>query len=181
MRELKYAILGLVSRGPVSGYDITKHFNDSLSKFWEANHSQIYPELKRLVDEGMVEYKVTIQGEKLEKKLYTITPLGHEELMDWLFTDEPLGPIPKDTFRLRLYFCENLSQAEVNTVINGQYTRRLKRLKSLEMTLESVGGIPEIHSPVLGDRLLVKGGILRERAYIEWLHECAEVFGVALY
>ena len=76
MRNLKYAILGLVNRKPLTGYDITKAFNEGLVEFWYAKHSQIYPELKRLTDEDLISYETIIQGEKLEKKLYTITPKG---------------------------------------------------------------------------------------------------------
>ena len=143
MRELKYAILGLVNRTPVSGYDITKHFKDTLAKFWEAKHSQIYPELKRLVDEGMVEYRVAIQGEKLEKKLYSITEKGHQELMEWLAMDEPLGPVPKDVFRLRLYFCENLKRQEVLRLVHSQIERRRQRLGALEASAHAFSEPPE--------------------------------------
>ena len=45
MRTLKYAILGLLMRSPVTGYDIAKEFGDGLGCFWSAKHSQIYPEL----------------------------------------------------------------------------------------------------------------------------------------
>ncbi|MBR6512798.1 MAG: PadR family transcriptional regulator, partial [Clostridia bacterium] len=64
MRNLKYAILGLVNREPMTGYDIKKAFEDrALTSFWHAEHSQIYPELKRLVDEGMVSFDTDIRGE----------------------------------------------------------------------------------------------------------------------
>ena len=73
MRTLKYAILGLISRMPMTGYDITGEFNNNqLANFWYAKHSQVYPELGRLVDEGLLTCQVVIQGEKMEKKLYTI-------------------------------------------------------------------------------------------------------------
>ena len=76
MRNLKYAILGLVNREPMTGYDIKKAFEGrALTSFWHAEHSQIYPELKKLVEEGMLTYDTDIRGEKMEKKLYTITPL----------------------------------------------------------------------------------------------------------
>ena len=49
MRTLKYAILGLINREPMSGYDITREFNNNdLANFWYAKHSQVYPELARL-------------------------------------------------------------------------------------------------------------------------------------
>ncbi len=48
MRTLKYAILGLLNRNPMTGYDIVKEFNFQLAEFWNAKHSQIYPELKKI-------------------------------------------------------------------------------------------------------------------------------------
>ena len=67
MRVLKYAILGLLNRQPMTGYDIGKEFNYELSEFWHAKHSQIYTELKRLHDEGLVTYDIEISGDILEK------------------------------------------------------------------------------------------------------------------
>ncbi|MDC7125881.1 MAG: PadR family transcriptional regulator, partial [Spirochaetales bacterium] len=100
MGELKYAILGLLNQRDLTGYDIRKEFKENISSFWDAKHSQIYPELKNLLNEKKVEYEIVIQGEKLEKKLYHITKLGQDELLEWLKTDgEPIS-IPKETFRL---------------------------------------------------------------------------------
>ena len=65
MRTLKYAILGLLMQSSVTGYDISKAFGDGLGSFWSAKHSQIYPELKRLTEEGLIRYRTVIQGEKL--------------------------------------------------------------------------------------------------------------------
>ena len=76
MRTLKYAILGLLMRSPVTGYDIAKEFGDGLGCFWSAKHSQIYPELKRLTDDGLIQFRTVIQGERMEKKLYEITDKG---------------------------------------------------------------------------------------------------------
>ena len=73
MRTLKYAILGLLMQTPVTGYDIAKAFGPGLGSFWSAKHSQIYPELKRLTVEGLIQYSVVMQGERMEKKLYEIT------------------------------------------------------------------------------------------------------------
>ena len=73
MRTLKYAILGLMMQAPITGYDISKAFGPGLGSFWSAKHSQIYPELKRLTQEGLIQYSVVTQGERMEKKLYEIT------------------------------------------------------------------------------------------------------------
>ena len=61
MRTLKYAILGLLNQKEMTGYDLMKQFESTLCEFWSAKHSQIYPELKKLTEEGSVAYKMCIR------------------------------------------------------------------------------------------------------------------------
>ena len=53
--SLRHAILGLLARQPSTGYDLARLFDLSLRTTWHASHSQIYPELARLEEAGMVE------------------------------------------------------------------------------------------------------------------------------
>ena len=84
MRTLKYAILGLLNIEPMTGYDLGKKFNYQLAEFWSAKHSQIYPELKKLVDEKLIVFNIEITGDVLEKKVYSITDKGRECFIKWL-------------------------------------------------------------------------------------------------
>lgn len=180
MRELKYAILGMVNREPLTGYDITKGFNESLSKFWEAKHSQIYPEMRRLVDEGLVSFEVTIQGERMKKKLYSITPKGREELMDWLRQDDPLASVPKDSFRMRLYFGENLTKEERGEIITRQHKKVSERLDGLKKKRILFEEVVRTNARDYGEFLLINGAVLREQAYLEWLEDCAARLGIEI-
>jgi Predicted transcriptional regulators len=180
MRELKYAILGLADCSPVTGYDITKCFNASLSKFWDAKHSQIYPELHRLLEEGLVEYQVTIQGEKMEKKVYSITEKGREELLEWLRKDSDIMAVPKDTFRLRLYFGDRLTREELTETLNRQYAKRKSRFLYLESRKQATSEAAQDKSKYQREYMLLCGGIQREGAYVKWLEECAEFLGIEL-
>ena len=60
MGTLKYAILGLLNRNEMTGYELSKEFETTLFEFWNAKHSQIYPELKSLNAEGLIQYRVEI-------------------------------------------------------------------------------------------------------------------------
>ena len=132
MRTLKYAILGLINREPMTGYDITREFNsNNLANFWYAKHSQVYPELGRLMDEKLVTCEVVIQGEKLEKKLYSITPDGRAQLQEWLMKNEPLEPTPKDVFRLRMYFSDFMTPKELKTQLTLQLEKHILKKKYL--------------------------------------------------
>jgi PadR family transcriptional regulator AphA len=84
--SLRHAMLGLLAVEPATGYDLTRRFDRSLANAWHASHSQIYPELGRLEDEGMIE--VVAQGAR-NSKTYGLTDAGHAELRRWLVEVEP--------------------------------------------------------------------------------------------
>lgn len=73
MGTLRYAILGLLNRKSMTGYDLSKEFQTSLAEFWHAKHSQIYPELKSLAEDGLITFQTEITGTVLEKK-YILLP-----------------------------------------------------------------------------------------------------------
>ncbi len=84
--SLKYALLGIIDTGnrPYSGYDIKKTFDSSMRFYWNATFTQIYRTLTRLHDEGLLNMEVIQQEDHPNKKVYTITPQGREELIKWI-------------------------------------------------------------------------------------------------
>jgi DNA-binding PadR family transcriptional regulator len=174
MRTLKYAILGLLCRNALTGYDLAKAFDSALGNFWNAGHSQIYPELKKLRAEGLAEYSAVIQGAKLEKKLYTITDAGRKDFLEWIRLDEPLGPTPKDKFRLRVYLSDMISDHELLQHLKSQMAKRRQKLEWLntQFTCSFTGLDPAGFTKTQrGDYLVLRGAIMREAAYIEWLQD----------
>ena len=65
----------------MSGYDLTKRFEHSLSAVWPAKHNQIYTELKKLLQEGWIEQ--VGEGAR-NRKVYALTDDGREEVKTWL-------------------------------------------------------------------------------------------------
>ncbi|MFD0886645.1 PadR family transcriptional regulator [Streptosporangium algeriense] len=49
--SLRHALLGLLSQGPASGYDLLKTFDISLANVWPATQSQVYAELRHWLTE----------------------------------------------------------------------------------------------------------------------------------
>jgi DNA-binding PadR family transcriptional regulator len=84
--SLRHAMLGLLAVEPATGYDLTRRFDHSLGNAWHASHSQIYPELGKLEEEGMIE--VVAEGAR-NSKTYGLTDGGHAELRRWLVEVEP--------------------------------------------------------------------------------------------
>lgn len=80
----RYAVLGILSLGPMSGYDIKKTIEASLSNFWSESYGQIYPILKELVSEGLAMSHTEVPSVGPSRRVYTITQAGREELRQWL-------------------------------------------------------------------------------------------------
>ena len=84
---LKQGILGLLNYGDMSGYEIKTIFQQSLNYFWTAQTSQIYRELQSLEKDGWVTSTLVAQKGKPDKKVFSITEAGKEELNRWLRED----------------------------------------------------------------------------------------------
>src|SRR5580698_1967406 len=84
--SLRYALLGLLREGPASGYDLLRIFRLSLNNTWPATQSQVYTELTKLAEAGLL--SVTAQGARGRKE-YALTDAGLAELRHWLLETEP--------------------------------------------------------------------------------------------
>ena len=136
MGTLKYAILGLLNRKSMTGYDLSKEFETTLFEFWNAKHSQIYPELKSLSEKGLVQYEVEITGNVLEKKVYSITEKGREDFYEWEESLNPLKPLPKDEFRLQLFFSGALSPEKRLELLTDQLKQHEEKIDHLKGKME---------------------------------------------
>ena len=84
---LKQGILGLLNYSDMTGYEIKTIFQQSLNYFWTAQTSQIYRELQSLEKVGWVTSTHVTQKGKPDKKVFSITNDGKEELQRWLRED----------------------------------------------------------------------------------------------
>lgn len=172
MGALKYAILGLLYQKPRSGYEMKLEFESTLNEFWNAKHSQIYPELKKMTAEGLVEYRVEIVGTVLEKKEYSITGKGREEFLQWMDRDLELPPTPKSEFLLQMFFSSCLPEERRLRMIDCQLTLHKKRLEQLRSNQKKFIGVPDRNDPAFGDYLVLLRAIMREENNCRWLEIC---------
>src|SRR5712691_1371822 len=78
--SLTHALLGVLTARPMSGYDLLRFVDGSVGSVWSASHSQIYPELRRMDERGLLTADVEIRGTKLQKRVYSVTDAGLDEL-----------------------------------------------------------------------------------------------------
>jgi DNA-binding PadR family transcriptional regulator len=96
-------LLGLLTIGPMSGYDLGQAIRTSVGFFWNESYGQIYPNLKNLAAEGLVTSKTERQKGKPDRHIYAITKKGRERLAAWLAI-APQPEIPRNELLLKLFF-----------------------------------------------------------------------------
>ena len=122
--SIKYAILGLLSWKPFSGYDMKKVFEESSTMYWSGNNNQIYRSLLQLTEEGLVTNEVQHQENSPSKKLYFITDDGLAELKEWVLSSPEL-PELKNTFLVQLSWAYQLDDDELKKII-ANYENSIK-------------------------------------------------------
>jgi len=166
----KYALLGLLSIYPGSGYDIKKFMEQSTSNFWNESYGQIYPILKQLVEEGLATSHTEKQEGKPERYIYTLTGKGREELRHWLA--EPIEyTVERNELLLKLFF--GLQSPVANNIEHVQHFRTLQeRLLHKYQGIETFLQANCVNNPDLCYSLItVRYGILRCQALLTWCDE----------
>jgi len=137
LNKTSLAILGILSRGPQSGYDVKKVFTTITSHFWQASYGQIYPLLKRLSAWGLVRRKSEESNRGRGKNIYSLTPQGEEALQNWLRS--PVETLPwRIEILLRLFFgrqapvAESIKQVEI---YQRHKQKELAKLQEIERQL----------------------------------------------
>src|SRR5579859_938509 len=103
MTILEYKLLGLLARQPMSGYDLASHLKQRFVPFGPVSHTQIYPTLASLEQQGLVRYHIVEQhAVRPNKKVYELTEEGQAALRQWVESPTPLV-ILSDEFCLKAY------------------------------------------------------------------------------
>lgn len=162
MTTLGYAILGLLAREALSGYDVTQRMKGRVGFFWGAGHSQIYPELARLRDDGLIEQ--TGAGAR-NSKTYAVTDAGLAQIRHWLRDTEPDRRVRSDA-ALRTFFLWLLEPEEARDEVERERIYWRERLAELE-AIEARPRGPGRKEQAFG--IALEGGIRGIRTRLEWL------------
>ena len=161
---LRYALLGALADQPRTGYALLKHFEQSLAYAWPASHSQIYPELARLLDDGLIEQ--TGSGAR-NSKTYAVTDRGLAEVRRWLRESEPDRRVRSDA-ALRTFFLWLLEPAEAVERLDAERTYWQGVLDEfLRIKDEPTGHDKKART----FRIALEGGIAGVEARLAWLDQ----------
>ncbi len=159
---LKYALLGALADRPRTGYELLKHFEQSLAYAWPASHSQIYPELARLHGDGLIEQ--TGSGAR-NSKTYAVTEAGLAETRRWLRESEPDRRVRSDA-ALRTFFLWLLDRDEARDQLGREWLYWRDRLIELEHIRDRPRGSGRKEQAF---KIALEGGIRSIETRLEWL------------
>jgi PadR family transcriptional regulator, regulatory protein AphA len=112
-------ILGMLALGePRSGYDIKAVVDRSTRFFWAASYGQIYPELRRLERQGLIEGEDSPTGGR-RRRVYRLTAAGRRALIEWLLGRELTIEL-RDESLLRLFFADALPREQALLLLEGR-------------------------------------------------------------
>jgi PadR family transcriptional regulator, regulatory protein AphA len=150
-------VLGMIARGRRTGYEIKQLVDRSTRHFWAASYGQIYPELRRLEDEGLIRGRQEPSGGRA-RTAYDLTEAGQQALRDWLASEDELVYELRDEGMLKLFFSDTAPEIRIENLraMRALYARKHAQLCALEA---KAGGMP------LGPSLTLEIGL----GVTEWL------------
>jgi DNA-binding PadR family transcriptional regulator len=126
-------ICGMIAFGRQTGYEIKQFVDKTTRNFWTASYGQIYPELKRLEDQGLVVGREEPTGERA-RTVYDLTPAGQTALEQWLTSDEVLIDESRDEGMLKLFFSDVVPEQRIENIraMRAVHERKLAALRAIE-------------------------------------------------
>jgi len=165
-----FAILGLLTFAPMSGYDLGQHVRASVGHIWSESYGQIYPNLKKLAAAGLVSSKTEKQKNKPDRHIYSITAKGRTHLATWLAL-QPQPEIPRNEMLLKLFFGAKVSP----TVLIGYVERMVTEHRALLEKFTAIEHEEILQLQHMPDapfwKMTARFGQLEMEAHLRWAEE----------
>lgn len=171
--SLKHVILSVLAQKPATGYDLARVFERSARHFWNASHQQIYRDLAKLADDGLVAFELVPQDSRPDRKVYRLQEAGRRELDRWTAT----ASIPKinSEMLVKLVAAAAFGPARVRSLLQAQrliHVERLDVYRAIEQDIaaeqQRTGGLPLVDLTAF---LALRLGLRGEQQVIEWIDE----------
>lgn len=140
LSDTEYAVLGLLTFGERSGYELDKLAQRSIGYFWRPAKSKIYAILPRLVERGFARSSAVAQEKRPDKQVYRITPAGERALRAWLDSPEPVAGVARDGLLLKLFFGGHADFPALRQQVMARKRlaeQRLAELEEIERTIDT--------------------------------------------
>lgn len=171
--SLKYAVLAALLEGEASGYELSKVFDVSLANFWPATPQQLYRELERLAQDGLIEARVVQQERRPNKRLFTLTETGRRELGAFA-AEPPRRPAAlRDEFLIKIQAMDGSDPEATRALVEERLSWARGKLARYERVRDRLLGdrTEEEHlaeADRIGPYLTLMAGIAFEADNVRW-------------
>lgn len=165
LTPLNYALLGLLNRAPLTGYEMMQVFETTPLGGYSSSPGAIYPALKKLRRAGLV--GVSGGGSGGRGDSLAMTPEGRAALKAWLLAPPDPGAggmIDISAQMLKFTFTGDvLTRRQQAAFIDRLEVAITASIEALAASRDAIGGTLKIH-----DLLAVEAGLLQYRAAADW-------------
>jgi len=162
-------ILGLLSEEPLSGYDIKKLIDIRFRFFWSESYGQIYPTLKKMVNEGLIK-ALSQTKDNRGKQRYEITSLGRKTLTLWQ-AQEPEKESLRLELLLKMYFSLGSDPHILINYIKSFQSSHIQDLMILNSFKKELSSIPDPYQNHQNILSVIEFGVKTNTAYLQWCQE----------
>jgi DNA-binding PadR family transcriptional regulator len=178
---LRHAVLAALLEGEASGYQLAKRFDVSVANFWSATPQQLYRELEQLERDGLLSGRVVEQRRRPNKRVFTLTAAGREELH--AFTAQPARPTAiRDDLLVKLQAVDTGDQGAVREAVSARLEQSRGKLALYDRLRDDLlEGRDEDEylreAERVGPYLTLMAGRMYERENIRWSTAVLEILG----
>ena len=165
--SVKNTLLALLYQHAMHGYELGKQLNLIVSAEWDVKPGQIASTLKRLKEANLVDYDVEPTDDAPDRKVYSITPEGLDELRDWYLTPEVRDYRLGDAFYIKLVLSlidGPVSPEQVLMVQRRELYQQLHEVTDMRRQVD-----PKTQLPWL---MLLDSAIMHLEADLRWIEMC---------
>ncbi|HEY1853287.1 MAG TPA: PadR family transcriptional regulator [Solirubrobacterales bacterium] len=167
---LRHAVLATLLDADASGYELAKRFDTSVANFWHAKPQQIYAELRRLEERGLVRGRTVRQRARPDKRTFRISKAGREELRG--FVAAPTRPgLLKEDLAVKVYAASAVDPAALIEALERGAEQAAAKLGRYERQADALA---DPDGADLGPSLTLARGIAYERENVAWCAFAAE-------
>lgn len=165
-------MLAALLEGESSGYDLAKGFDASVANFWMATPQQLYRELDRLAEQGLISARVVHQERRPNKRMYTLTEAGHEAIRQFT-ARAPKPSVIRDELLVKVQAADAGDTQAVRDFIAGRLhwagakLQRYERLRARMLDGRTEGAFLA-EAERVGPYLTLLRGISFEEENIRW-------------
>ncbi len=171
--SLKYAVLAALLEGEASGYELSKVFDVSLANFWPATPQQLYRELERLAQDGLIEARVVQQERRPNKRMFTLTEAGRADLSGFAATPPRRPTAIRDELLIKVQAMDGTDPAVTRELIEERMSWARGKLARYERVRERLVGDRDEETYLreaerVGPYLTLMAGIAFEEQNLRW-------------